>query len=1684
SKINFTVTATDAHIVNVTIKSNYSSTQYLMTRGAANKWYISTTPATLGCPAGGASTACRLTARATDVVRNKNSTNYTITIDDQAPSVANLDSSDTDEVARSDVVLNFTVEVSDTNLANVTLKSNFSSALHFMGQGAGNLWSYASTLAALNCNAGAANSPCKVTVTATDVTDKKTSVNLVVYLDDVFPLIWSLKTNQSDNVSRSNFPLNFTVFVSDANIRNVTLRNGTKITSMKLIGSSKWSTVNTSAQINCPTGQPNAPCTFTAHVIDKAGNVNTTTYTISLDDVFPKIFRFFSNQTDNISNTRDILRFYANASDVHLLNVTIYSNPAQVKVLMNPQTALNISWTALTNLSRINAPPNQASMNFTVFARVVDAASNQNITNYTIVIDDIPPAVWDLNASNAQIIFGVPTTSPEIAVNWRVNSSDAHFINVTLGIQTGPQGYLTVERRIPKNGSSKTIYNLSITPLASHNATNGTYTFRATGRDRASNFNYSYFNLKVGAAVPVVDDIYTEGGLTYVEINYDTIRIIANITAFDGYRNYSPVILTVVKPNGTKKNYDMFNITPILPNETYWAYDYSTDKVGWHNVSVYGYNTFGSYGPTFDRNLLFQGIGKTTGNVFNREIACGSCNPATFNSSTNLTRFVNITQANAGYFILKSALNNTGLINMHNAIVQISVVGPLPNFTGVYDCYDLSNGTYCALYVNYTISVTTGTGVKDIFAIGAWKDADNTFPESISKRHQVEIEQNTVLQVVESIFNNHQLVFNKTTLLGNFTVYAFGNTGLSAITYSLRGGTVTSKNINFSPTNIASIAVANTRGVQTNVRIPSRGHHNVTVIVNATGSICIPKSECVDTFLINVTVFDSLNITRSLPVSRIYNRSETVVPFSCQVLSEHNKTALPAVSGYTVSYSHNKSGTSIGTNITNSAGIATFSWNITYLTPGSYMLNCSIQENLANFYHVNRRTSNVSVFVYGRLNISAVRTVNNVPIYFFDTRTPFNTTFTATVVDENYMRIAGAAVSYYSNATQSRTYEKIGTCATNSTGQCNFVWNPTVESVGNFSVRYNASKPYYYTPPLKSRNVTIIGQQNIQILQPVNKTIFFFNYNPPVGYNLIAELRDENGTLQPIINPPISELNWSLENSTVARQIAATNTWFINSSNRTYQRGFFNLTLRAQSGARQLYDMVSVYIFDKVMVTNLTTSTQSTGRVNALVSLTAQVRRESNNSIVRNYTCSWYDFNGAVQVFLANTSTNMTGHCNYTWRIYETDAVGNHTLRVVLQNDTSHYYAAKSGLSMLFRVVRLTETLNASIVRPNGSRIFHKGQSVVMNTSIRNAYGTPLSTAVANWSITNRTLNRSLFNGGYYHIWEIPSNYTLGNFTLRLRTSLINYWSDADSYNMSIFGYSQVDYISPLNLSLDRGKNIIIRCRVSDTLIANVSKNAIKSYPVTFWIKNAAGGVLVTGTNTTNTNGYASFIFNTSNNNTFLLGPTTLGCNITHNEGLFYNASQAFQDNHTLTLMDYLDLSFNISANRTYRDEQFNMSLPHLINLSFAVGDGGVPQNDSLVEFFVNGFAVASCVTNETGFCTYTWNPSHLFSTFGTNTVYAHALKQYYYSSQNVSRLVTIRVHSRPYWEFPKGTVDFNVSTNDYVLNMSCLAKESVDNETIHTIAYPMQMWFVDPIYPKYADIRGELITHYSNNNT
>ncbi len=421
------------------------------------------------------------------------------------------------------------------------------------------------------------------------------------------------------------------------------------------------------------------------------------------------------------------------------------------------------------------------------------------------------------------------------------------------------------------------------------------------------------------------------------------------------------------------------------------------------------------------------------------------------------------------------------------------------------------------------------------------------------------------------------------------------------------------------------------------------------------------------------TIWGWANITNATALSPTYQRG-TFANVACLV-SNVNTSA--GITNYPVRFWRDNS-TLLGTNLTNSSGIAVWNWNTTNEAVGPYNITCNITDNETLYFNdtVNNNWTG-STSLYGNLYIIFMSVSPN-PIYRNDNFTPYVTTFRAEVKDELGAEIPNINISFW-NATFSPAL--LANCTTDSIlspGVCQADWNPpNTTTPGNYSIMANASGPYYTSSTQNTTYLTIKGKLYLNITNIVSGQIFFKTQN--ISANVTGF--DENGNVVP---PP--PLKWfinstNLTNVTPPMANLTTNwenvTWYINESWTPLGVWVLNVStnLSYYDDYRLLWP-IQIWGWSRVNETNLPAATQ----INTPVNLACRVVDANTTSpLSSHYVNFWSNVTG----FLGNNYTLFDGWSNITWT---PTTAGVHLITCNITTNPAQYYTPSSGVSVTTRV--------------------------------------------------------------------------------------------------------------------------------------------------------------------------------------------------------------------------------------------------------------------------------------------------------------------------------------------------------------------------------------------------------------
>jgi hypothetical protein len=309
----------------------------------------------------------------------------------------------------------------------------------------------------------------------------------------------------------------------------------------------------------------------------------------------------------------------------------------------------------------------------------------------------------------------------------------------------------------------------------------------------------------------------------------------------------------------------------------------------------------------------------------------------------------------------------------------------------------------------------------------------------------------------------------------------------------------------------------------------------------------------------------------------------------------------------------------------------------------------------------------------------------------------------------------------------------------------------------------------------------------------------------------------------------------------------------------------------------QIYGLLSI---------NLTSANSNFTRgVNS--TLEARLLDEFDSVVpVSGYDCNWYVNDGLI----GNSNTNSTGYCNYAWITSCSNSLGNYSINVTLSGGVSSYYY--NDVVNSFGNSTLKDRLNVSMILPLNNSIVHEQETINLNSTVNDSCGVPgYSYSIAWYSPSLDSPpcpNSNPVATGDNTSWTLSPNCKPSSRTIIANATGDLYTSDQKNVSIYLYGWAEINLTSPSSGTFNRTEGITtldIVCSVVDADLA-APNNGIQNYLVRFW-----NGEDYMGFNTTNSTGYAKYVWNISSNYTVPEGSYTIKCNITDNSTLYYNAS-------------------------------------------------------------------------------------------------------------------------------------------------------------------------------------------------
>ncbi|MCD6367888.1 MAG: DUF853 family protein [Candidatus Aenigmarchaeota archaeon] len=290
----------------------------------------------------------------------------------------------------------------------------------------------------------------------------------------------------------------------------------------------------------------------------------------------------------------------------------------------------------------------------------------------------------------------------------------------------------------------------------------------------------------------------------------------------------------------------------------------------------------------------------------------------------------------------------------------------------------------------------------------------------------------------------------------------------------------------------------------------------------------------------------------------------------------------------------------------------------------------------------------------------------------------------------------------------------------------------------------------------------------------------------------------------------------------------------------------------------------------------------------------------------------------------------------------------------------SYYHPANSS----FRWMRIIGVnLNFTNVGPGS--VLNRGMDEYLEARITDENGDGLNASgrMCEWYIDETNLaNTTIDSNGYCnYTWSIPQDFTLGEHNLTVKFS-----EKEEIIPIKIYGWASVDGIIAPSEILTSGIAKIV-CKVYD---AN-STNGIENYTVRFHGKVRIGTSEFSGTNETNSSGYAVYYWDSG---TSASGTYDVTCNITNDDDVFYNSTSKDSNSTVVIVSKKLKIAeIYKDFNEIYRNDTYT---PYRVKITAKVekGDTGDPASANVFFYTPEGKLINS--TNSSGYAYVYYNPS------------------------------------------------------------------------------------------------------------
>ncbi len=452
---------------------------------------------------------CTFFLTAIDVAGNRNNESLTVSVDNQAPKIIDMERSINRSMRREQSV-QYTLYLTDVSeITRVTIGNSSSVLMEHIGTDEEIDIFEATTTAdedGLKCNIS--DGDCRIKVFAKDIAgNKNESFSFHITIDEVPPEVTIPILNEytgisNDFIVRMYSNIDISVEIKDSNkIKKAIVGNNTRYNLSVLIDSQYSLEDLTPQDYGCQ--DSDGPCTLRIYAEDEATNVNTSrTSNFTIDSTPPRIWNLYSNETDNVSRSNKKLRFRVNASDIHLAQVRLN------KTLMDKHD--NYYFLDLAPIDLGCKTDSYCSLS----ANASDLVNWSNETRYELVIDDSKPLLSNLSCSEPdEGPEMMPILYPEQNVTFDVYAYDEmSYIDSVKMFEAESSSFI-----MEKHGGT---YRKSTSPL-NLGCTRGYYNITFVAYDAADNWNQVSLRVFIDDDTPIIETFKPDNSTTLSTPNID-----------------------------------------------------------------------------------------------------------------------------------------------------------------------------------------------------------------------------------------------------------------------------------------------------------------------------------------------------------------------------------------------------------------------------------------------------------------------------------------------------------------------------------------------------------------------------------------------------------------------------------------------------------------------------------------------------------------------------------------------------------------------------------------------------------------------------------------------------------------------------------------------------------------------------------------------------------------------------------------------------------------------------------------------------------------------------------------------------------------------------------------------------------------------------------------------------------